>query len=86
MVRIYNCVLILILQEIIPICRAGWDVFSCSLFCIKTHIFCMKNYLENHWENVGGMGKFCYLCMLFLHDLGHGSECVEVSKKRVFLE
>ena len=53
---------------------------------MKLHIFCMKNYLENHWENVGGMGKFCYLCMLFLHDLGHGSECVEVSKKRVFLE
>ena len=44
----------------------------------------MKNYLENHGEIVGGMGIFCYLCMLFLHDLGHGSECVEVSKKRVF--
>lgn len=37
-------------------------------------------------EIVGGMGNFCYLCMLFPHDLGHGSECVEVSKKRVFLE
>lgn len=44
----------------------------------------MKIYLENHGENVGGMGKICYLCMLFPTSFIDVIDVVEVSKKRVF--
>ena len=40
----------------------------------------MKNYLKNVTKMLGGMGKKCYLCMLFLPVSGHGAECVEVSE------